>query len=151
MSKSSLWPWTVAGKVLCPQDSPGKKNTGWVPRPSSGIFSALGLNLCHTCIGRRFFTTRPTWEAVLWCVLFLLPEMLLPLVFFLANWSPKVQLRYHLLWLSPPKPSLLQLMKEISLSPPLLSSYFMISGDYWMHWLKLDLICVTFVLLRCLL
>ena len=103
--------WTVAGQG--PLSVGFSREEYWVGCHAllQGIFSTLGLNLCLLHLLHRqagSLPLVPPGKPMLWCVLFLLPEMLLPLVFFLANWSPKVQLRYHLLYevLPLPKPSL---------------------------------------------
>ena len=57
--------WTVAHRLLCPWDSPGK-NTGVgairLPRdlPNPGIKPA---SLMFPALAGRFFTTSATWEA----------------------------------------------------------------------------------------
>ena len=64
---SCVWlfgtPWIVAtSRFLCPWDSPGK-NTGVVAIPFSRG-SSQPRDWTHiSSIGRRFFTTRDTWEA----------------------------------------------------------------------------------------
>ena len=66
---SCIWlfatPWTVAARIICPWDSPGK-NTG-----VGGCFLLQGIfltqrsnpSLMSPALAGRLFTTRATWEA----------------------------------------------------------------------------------------
>ena len=55
--------WTVAYRLLCPQDSPGKNTGVGCHALLRGTFLTQGLNLvsCVSCIAGRCFTSSATW------------------------------------------------------------------------------------------
>ena len=59
-------PWTVASRLLCPWDSPGKKTGVGCHALLQGILSYLGIeptSLMSPALAGRFFTANATWEA----------------------------------------------------------------------------------------
>ena len=59
-------PWTVAPRLLCPQDFPGKSTGVDCRALLHGIFLTQGANLCLLRLLRwqaGFFATGATWEA----------------------------------------------------------------------------------------
>ena len=59
-------PWTVAARLLCPWDSPGKSTGVGCHALLQGIFPTQGLrpSLTSPALAGRFFTTSATWGAI---------------------------------------------------------------------------------------
>ena len=59
-------PWTLASRLLCPWDSPGKNAGVGCHALFKGIFPTQGMNptsLTSPALAGRFFTTCSAWEA----------------------------------------------------------------------------------------
>ena len=55
-------PWTVAGRVPCPWDSPGKNSGVGCHTLLQGFAPTQGSNLWVSCVGRWVLYHRATWE-----------------------------------------------------------------------------------------
>ena len=72
--------WTVAVRLLCPWDSPGKNTEVDHHSLFQGIFLTQGLNLSLMSLtwAGGFFTTSATWKAT-----YILPDLYIYLLYYL--------------------------------------------------------------------